>query len=112
MKTLTLVYIGDGYLAAGTDKGFASNAEIRRYFGHGDLLEQDYCIVETEVPNATAERLMAYFEGNSGPEPFSDGYEAANYANFYQTKPRTKLLFCSVEWPNDSTHCYLCGELH
>ena len=77
VRELVAAYIGDGYLLGVTE---TEHGNGRRYWDPaGD--EESICRAALEdVPESVARRLLDYSAGNSGPDPLSDGYEAASLA--------------------------------
>lgn len=65
------------------------------------------------MPDEIARRALDYVRGNSGAEPYSDGYEAMECI---QAAESSHVLSCTVNWPTAECKrlggCYLCGGMH
>ena len=81
----------------------------------GDGCDNNHtCTLELAgVPARIALAAIDYCNGNSGPEPYSDGYEAMEC--FSEAKTST-VLECEVPWePTECDRlggCFLCGGDH
>ena len=65
------------------------------------------------VPKSIRTRALDYVGGNTGADPYSDGYEAMECINAAQ---RVEVLECGVSWSSVDCHrlggCFLCGGMH
>ena len=115
-KTLYVSIYGDG---ASLDANTRGPSSLRL----DDEQDEDGNCGETatlqldNVPDDIAARAIAYVNGNNGPNPYRDGYEAMECINAAEC---SHVLSCTVNRPNRWSNaeckrlggCYLCGGMH
>jgi hypothetical protein len=116
LVTLYVSVYGDGALL---DANTTSPYDLRidEESGDDDTPNETAKLELLDVPEGIAKRAMAYVNGNTGPNPYSDGYEAMECVTLAKT---VNVIECSVNRPDGWTHatckrlggCYLCGGMH
>ncbi len=107
-KRLFVSIYGDGALLDANTKGPSSlRLDDSEEGGETATIQLE------NVPDDIARRALDYVRGNTGANPYSDGYEAMECINAAES---SEVLSCTVAWSESECKrlggCYLCGGIH
>ncbi len=109
-KTLTLAYVGDGYVLFAVENDSPCFSQYKYWPELENDFGNEYAIVRIEMEASEADRLLQYTNGNVGPLlTLDDGYAAQAFVAQWMIGEGT-VIYCDVDWKDNTNPCHLCGE--